>query len=45
MKTNTKMHFVALMLSANVITSGVNLKDSSENNGLNGGWLMESNNH
>lgn len=44
MKTNNKIGLVALLLTANVITSGVNLKDNSGNNSLNGGWLLENNN-
>lgn len=45
MKTNNKIGLVALLLTANVITSGVNLKDNSGNNSLNGSWLLENNNH
>ena len=45
MKTNNQICFVALMLSANVITSCFYSADNSGNNGLNGGWLFENNNH
>ena len=45
MKTNNQICFVALMLSANVITAGFYSGDNSGNNHINGGWLFENNDH
>ena len=45
MKPNNQICFVALMLSANVITTGFYFMDNSESNSLNGGWLFENNDH